>query len=195
MQRAVPTASTKARQNQEALDEAVYLYSEDPEERRGLKGLGQAEETSSEANASNGDTCPAEPAWQANARLPTAPRSDDLNKSRSQPLRKVQNKAAGSGMQYRPRDNVPADASIASTELGAKAKAALQGDRTEKTRSQPFRKVKPRTGITFPVGINPSVTSAGQNPTGPISGVTDAAPLGLCHVLGWHWECANTVVY
>ena len=36
--------SEKARQNMEQVEEAVYLYSEDPAERRALKGHGQLQE-------------------------------------------------------------------------------------------------------------------------------------------------------
>ena len=60
----------KARLNQEALDNAVYLYSEDPKERRILKGHGEVEGDSSAAPSSSGDAAPPmEPEWHSSARM------------------------------------------------------------------------------------------------------------------------------
>ena len=111
VQQVVSTTSTKAGQNQEALDEAVYIYiySEDPKVRRILKGHGQNQGDPTRSNPPEPVASPqAEPTWHAQARTGTAQLSAiSSDKCRSQPLRKVHQRSGGSGMQYRPRDNVP----------------------------------------------------------------------------------------
>ena len=100
--------SVKARQNKQELDEAVYLYSDDPDERRALKGHGKLQEAGHKERAKEADSPVREPSWHAQARTksthPAGEPEYKYIKKRSQLLRKVPKTSSGSGMQYRPRE-------------------------------------------------------------------------------------------
>ena len=67
---------------------------------------------------------------------------------RSKPLRTPGRTSSGSGMQYRPRGEIsPVLETVPGPDVGPTGPPEVR----TKTRSQPFRRAKVRTGLTFPV--------------------------------------------
>ena len=106
--------SVKAGQNQQELDEAVYLYSADLDERRKLKGHGQLQDSEPSGHQGHPEkaTSPVqEPTWHALARTqqihPAQAEPSTKDKRRSQPLRKVprriRDQACSTGLGQRAR--------------------------------------------------------------------------------------------
>ena len=148
---------SKARHNAAELDDAVYLYSQNPMERRGLKGLGQDTPQSGETTRSTSQFPVEEHSWHASARRQLPP-TEEAGKKRSRPLRTFSSTSRGSGMQYKPREeNPPLPEPVHAQELQV-ANATMVGT---KTRSRPFRKVIPKIGIIFPLG-GPGHSTAGD---------------------------------
>ena len=97
----------KAMHNQAELDEAVYLYSQDPKERRLLKGLGQNDIPNSGETTRLTPHIPVEEhSWHASARR-ALPSAEEAGKRRSKPLGTLSSTSRGSGMQYKPREEHP----------------------------------------------------------------------------------------
>ena len=158
----------KAMHNQVELDEAVTLIGQD--NKAGIKQgrrLGENRETGT--SSSQAPLIPVvEHHWHANARSPGAQESAMGTKAKSRPMR-IPRTTSGSGMQYRPREDIPPAPDQAP---GPRQGPALSTGEGTKKRSQPIRKFKPRQGITFPVP-GPS--------TEPGNGVQEARTLPPTH--------------
>ena len=146
----------------------MYIYSQDPKERRALKGFGQDKDLSPE-EARRENNSPADPHWHTRAKDHNQPEIGNIpHKSRSQPLRKVFKTSSGSGMQYRPRDTVPVSLEPSAQQQQETA-ASTKSATGQKSRSQFFRRVPPRSGFTFPIGSHSSSSVRSIGPTGPCS--------------------------
>ena len=140
------------------------MYSDDPSERRALKGYGVdcGQRAPEQASSSSGEPAGSsvEPNWHSAGRQRTQSMSTSREgtKRRSQPLRQSVASSSGSGMKYQPRDLYPAD-SVSPGEsistLPEPTQGVGQGSGTphpstrSKTRSQPFRRHATPTGITL----------------------------------------------
>ena len=82
-------------------------------------------------------------------------------------MRKVPSTSSGSGMQYRPRDTVPSG--LEPPSIPQFSATSTETSTGQKRRSQPFRRVPPRRGVTFPMGSSSSSIGNGIGPTGPSS--------------------------
>ena len=135
----------KTLHNQRSLDEAVMLVEQDHKGQGRISRVGENPETG--AASSHAQLVPeVEYQWHSNARETPAPAMEEpASRQRSRPFRTATRKVTGSGMQYKPREDTP---------QGSMGPEPIEEQRREasgtKRRSQPFRKVKPRVGITFP---------------------------------------------
>ena len=75
-------------------------------------------------------------------------------------------------MQYRPRDNVPVQGQGLHMDSNKQVgeQDVKETSNSTKSRSQPFRMVRPRTGLTFPMGKGPDMLeyqTGSSEPTSP----------------------------
>ena len=132
--------------NQASLDEVVILIND-----AGRVGKVTREGENPETGAASSQA-PLVPEvvydWHSHARgTSNQAMEEHSSKQRSRPFRTPTRNITGSGMQYNPREITPSD--NPNPEL--RQETRKEDNQGTKRRSQPFRKVKPKEGITFPV--------------------------------------------